>query len=183
MIGGKNISRVLLVLIAVSMTTLGVATTVLAEEAEQAMWGNTTTRNMVSGEKGLPAEFDVKSGKNVKWSQVVGSQSYAGPVIAGGKVFVGTNNEGGRNPDVKGDKGVMMAFDVETGDFLWQMVHDKLRESKLHDWPLQGICATPAIDGDRLYYTSNRAEIACIDSQGFRDGENDGPVTDEKVQG
>jgi outer membrane protein assembly factor BamB len=162
---------------------LAVAPSVLAEDAEQAMFGNSWARNMVSPEKGLPSEFDLKSGKNVKWSQPVGSQAYAGPVVHGGKVFVGTNNEGGRNPDIKGDKGVLMAFDADSGDFLWQMVHDKLPESKLHDWPLQGICATPAIEGDRLWYTSNRAEIACLDTEGFRDGDNDGPVTDEKVKG
>jgi len=181
MIGGNNLTRVLPVLAAAA--ALAVAPSVLAEDAEQAMFGNSWARNMVSPEKGLPSEFDLKSGKNVKWSQPVGSQAYAGPVVHGGKVFVGTNNEGGRNPDIKGDKGVLMAFDADSGDFLWQMVHDKLPESKLHDWPLQGICATPAIEGDRLWYTSNRAEIACLDTEGFRDGDNDGPVTDEKVKG
>jgi len=181
MIGGNNLFRVVLVLAVAA--TVALAPAVFAEDAEQAMFGNTWARNMVSGEKGLPTEFDAKSGKNVLWSQPVGSQAYAGPVIHGGKVFVGTNNEGMRNPEIKGDKGVIMAFDAASGEFRWQMVHDKLRESKLHDWPLQGICSTPAIDGDRLYYTSNRAEIACLDTAGFRDGDNDGPVTDEKVQG
>ncbi len=178
MIVGKNISRILLASILVLFSVLA-----FADDTEQAMWGNSWDRNMISGEKGLPAEFDIKTGKNLKWSQPVGSQSYAGPVISGGKVFVGTNNEGQRNPDIQGDKGVLMAFDEDSGEFLWQMVHDKLPESKLHDWPLQGICATPAIEGDRLYYTSNRAEIACIDAEGFRDGENDGPYKDEKVTG
>lgn len=183
MIGPKSVFRIFLVL-AVAFCT----TPLLADDAEragpqQAMFGNTWSRNMVSPEKGLPAEWDVKTGKNVLWSQPVGSQSYAGPVIHGGKVFVGTNNEGKRNPDIQGDKGVLMAFRADDGTFLWQIVHDKLPESKLHDWPLQGICSTPVIEGDRLYYTSNRAEIACLDTEGFRDGENDGPAADEKVRG
>jgi len=143
------------------------------------MFGNTPARNMVSAEKGLPSQWDVKTGKNVKWSQPVGSQAYAGPVVFGGVVLVGTNNEGDRNPKIDGDKGVIMAFDEKTGEFLWQMVHDKLPETKLHDWPLQGICSTPAIEGDVAYYTSNRAQIVAVDLKGFRDGENDGPYKDE----
>ena len=55
-------------------------------------------RNMVSAEKGLPAAWDIKTGKNVKWWADVGSQTYAGPVVLGGQVFVGTNNDGLRNP-------------------------------------------------------------------------------------
>ncbi|MGH9900684.1 MAG: PQQ-binding-like beta-propeller repeat protein, partial [Pyrinomonadaceae bacterium] len=34
-----------------------------------------------------------------------------------------------------------------------------------------------------VYYVSNRAELMCVDLQGFRDKENDGPVTDEKLTG
>ncbi|RMH20791.1 MAG: hypothetical protein D6696_07310 [Acidobacteria bacterium] len=150
--------------------------------SEQAMFGNTPSRNMVSAETGLPSSWDVDTGENVLWSQPVGSQSYAGPVVAGGRVFVGTNNEGERDPAIKGDKGVVMAFDAADGTFLWQMVHDKLPESKLHDWPLQGVCSTPVVEGDRLYYTSNRAEIVCLDVKGLADG-NDGPFTGEKYKG
>jgi len=151
--------------------------------AEKAMYGGTPSRNMVSTETGLPSKWDVESGLNVKWSEALGSQAYGGPVIAGGKVFIGTNNEGERDPEIKGDKGVVMAFDVENGAFLWQMVHDKLPIGRVNDWPLQGVCSTPFIDGDRLWYISNRAEIVCADVDGFRDGENDGPYDDEARKG
>ena len=57
------------------------------------MWGGTPDRNMVSNMKGLPTEWDVKTKKNVKWVAELGSQSYGNPVVAGGMVFVGTNNE------------------------------------------------------------------------------------------
>jgi hypothetical protein len=79
---------------------------------ERAMFGNTFSRNMVSDEKGLPGDWDVKAGRNVKWWADVGSQAYAGPVIAGGKVFVGTNNDGLRNPALPNDRGVVMAISV-----------------------------------------------------------------------
>ena len=151
-----------------------------AEHKGPVMFGDGPKRNMVNlTEKGLPFEWDVKTGKNVKWSQPVGSQSYAGPVVHGGKVFVGTNNEGLRNPKLTKDRGVVMAFDEKTGEFLWQMTHTKLPESKLHDWPLQGVCSTPVVEGNRLYYVSNRAQVVAIDTEGFRDGENDGPYKEE----
>ena len=79
------------------------------------MFGNSFVRNMVSDETGLPADWDVKTGKNVKWWADVGSQAYAGPVVAGGKVFVGTNNDGLRNPTLPDDRGVVMAFDAGDG--------------------------------------------------------------------
>jgi outer membrane protein assembly factor BamB len=63
---------------------------------------------------------------------------------------------------------------------LWQATHDKLPTGQVNDWPEQGICSSPFVDGDRLYYVSNRAEVVCADVHGFLDGENDGPLTDEK---
>ena len=46
-----------------------------------------------------------------------------------------------------------------------------------------GISSAPCIAGDRLYYVSNRAELICADTEGFRDDEqNDGPIVDEAAQ-
>ena len=150
---------------------------VLAQDV--GMFGNTPSRNMASDETGLPAEWEASTGANVLWSQPVGSQAYGGPVVGGGRVFVGTNNESRRDPDIEGDKGVAMAFDANTGDFLWQMVHDKLSAGRVNDWPLQGVCSSAYMEGDRIYYVSNQAHVVCLDANGFADGENDGPVTDE----
>ena len=154
--------------------------TVFSERTEGiAMWGFTPQRNLVSDETNLPEKWDTKTGENIKWKAELGSQSYAGPVIIGGKVFVGTNNQGLRNPKLTGDRGVIMAFNEVDGAFLWQSTHAKLPAGRVNDWPQQGICSTPFIEGNRLYYISNRCEVVCIDTEGFRDGENDGPVTDE----
>src|SRR5688572_3547223 len=57
------------------------------------MWGGAPDRNMVSNAKGLPTDWDVKTKKNIKWVADLGSQSYGNSVVAGGMVFVGTNNE------------------------------------------------------------------------------------------
>lgn len=145
-------------------------------------WGGNHSRNMVNDTiKNLPIKWDLKSGENIKWKQPLGSQSYGNPVVYKGKVFVGTNNEGLRDPKVTGDKGNVMAFDEKTGKFLWQAIHDKLKAGRVNDWPLQGVCSTPYVEGNRLWYLSNRCEIVCLDTEGFLDGKNDG-VTDEQYK-
>ena len=147
------------------------------------MWGGTPDRNMVSNMKGLPTEWDVKTKKNIKWVAELGSQSYGNPVVAGGMVFVGTNNERLRDPKQPGDRGVLMAFRESDGEFLWQQTHPKLESGRANDWPFQGVASSPLVDGERLYYVSNRGVVHCLDIQGFRDKENDGPFTDEKLTG
>jgi outer membrane protein assembly factor BamB len=136
------------------------------EAAVRAMYGGTPSRNMVSDAAHLPSRWDPATGLNVKWTANLGSQSYGGPLVAGGRVYVGTNNQEPRDPKVVGDRGVLMAFRAADGQFLWQAVHEKLSQGKVNDWPLQGICSTPAVDGDSLYYVSNRAELVSARTAG-----------------
>ncbi|MEC7841449.1 MAG: PQQ-binding-like beta-propeller repeat protein [Candidatus Latescibacterota bacterium] len=148
--------------------------------AETAMWGFTPGRNMANDATGLPQTWNVKTGENILWKAALGSQTYAGPLIVNGQIFVGTNNQGPRNPKLTGDRGVIMAFSQKDGSFQWQSTHTKLPAGRIHDWPQQGICSTPFVEGDRLYYISNQCQVVCVDTKGFTDGENDGPITDEK---
>jgi outer membrane protein assembly factor BamB len=147
------------------------------------MWGGTPGRNMASAAANLPSAWDARTGAGIKWKADLGSTSYGNPVVAGGKVFAGTNNANPRNPEITGDKGILMAFRESDGAFLWQAVTDKLEEGKSVDWPEQGVASSPAVVGNRLYYVSNRAELVALDTEGFADGENDGPVTDERLKG
>jgi outer membrane protein assembly factor BamB len=148
---------------------------------EWPMWGGTPDRNMVSSMKGLPTTWDVKTKKNVKWVADVGSQTYGNPVVSNGVVLVGTNNEAMKDPAVKGDKGILMAFRESDGQFLWQAVHDKLASGRANDWPFQGVCSSPLVENGIVYYVSNRGEVVALDIEGFRDnGENDGPFKEEK---
>ena len=62
------------------------------------MWGGSPDRNMVSNAKNMPVKWDVKTGENVKWAAALGSQSYGNTVVGGGQVYIGTNNEGLRDP-------------------------------------------------------------------------------------
>jgi outer membrane protein assembly factor BamB len=129
------------------------------------MWGGSADRNMVSAMTGLPVEWDVKAKKNVKWVAELGSQSYGNPVVAGGMVFVGTNNELMRNPKEAGDRGVLMAFRESDGEFLWQRTHTKLESGRANDWPFQGVASSPLVIGDRLYYVSNRAVVYAVEAK------------------
>ena len=148
------------------------------------MWGGTPDRNQVSNMKNAPTEWDVKTKKNIKWVADLGSQSYGNPVVAGGMVFVGTNNELLRDPKQGGDRGVLMAFRESDGQFLWQHTHAKLEAGRANDWPFQGVASSPLVEGEILYYVSNRGVVHAIDIQGFRDNnENDGPFKDEKLTG
>jgi outer membrane protein assembly factor BamB len=143
------------------------------------MWGGTAQRNLASAMKNLPESWDVKSGKNIKWKSQIGSTSYGNPVVADAKIFLGTNNGNPRNPNIQGDRGVLMCFRESDGKFLWQAVTDKLESGAENDFPEQGVCSSPAVEGKRLYYVSNRGELVCLDTEGFLDGKNDGPFQEE----
>lgn len=153
-----------------------------AKRGDWPMWGGSRDKNMVSGETGIVTEWDAKKKKNIKWVFPLGSQTYGNPVVVDGKIYVGTNNGGRLRPDISGDKGIVVCVDEKTGKFLWQATHDKLPTGRVNDWPEQGICSSPVVDRDRLFYVSNRCEIVCADAEGFLDGENDGPFKDEQYK-
>jgi outer membrane protein assembly factor BamB len=176
---------------------------------EWPMFGGTPARNLVSDEHVIVSEWSIEKGKerNIRWRADLGSRCHSCPVIAGGKVFIGTNNENPRNKRDRGrpmdddplgpplDKSVLMCFDERTGEFLWQAVHDKLTAADLTragvdaddvngtatDWPRQGNVSTPCVEGRRIYYLTSSSTVICADTEGFLDGANDG-VEDEKYK-
>jgi outer membrane protein assembly factor BamB len=138
-----------------------------AAERGWPMFGGTLQRNMVNTtEKNMPMKWNVKTGEGIKWVAELGSKAYGGPVVAGGKIFIGTNNDRPRDKNVKGDKGVLMCFDEATGKFLWQKVYDKLESGRVNDWPHEGICSSPFVEGNRLYFVNNRCQVVCCDLDG-----------------
>jgi outer membrane protein assembly factor BamB len=141
----------------------------VSSDGDWPMWGGTPERNMVSAMHGLPASWNLEKQQNVKWTAKLGSQSYGNPVVAGGQVYVGTNNELARNPKEAGDRGVLMCFRESDGQFLWQHTHPKLEDDTM-DWPETGLCSSPLVEGDRLYYVSNRGEVVSLDARGDGQG-------------
>ena len=145
------------------------------------MFGGTAQRSLqAKGE--VPAHWSIETGHNVRWIAELGTQTYSSPIISRGKVFVGTNNDNPRNLYHQGDMGVLMAFDEATGDFLWQAATSKLETGTAQDWPGVGVCSSPLVIGDRMYFVNNRNQLVALDTEGFWDGENDGPITGEHYQ-
>ncbi|HEY5911472.1 MAG TPA: PQQ-binding-like beta-propeller repeat protein [Verrucomicrobiae bacterium] len=142
--------------------------------ADQPQWGQAWSRNLVSTERDLPDVFDPENGKNVKWSVELGTETHATPVIAGGRIYIGTNNGHPRDAKHEGDRGVLMCLDEATGRLLWQLVVPKRIEDIFFDWPNAGICSPVTVEGDRVYLVSNRGEVMCLDAPGMANG-NDGP--------
>ncbi|MEM6691445.1 MAG: PQQ-binding-like beta-propeller repeat protein, partial [Planctomycetota bacterium] len=79
----------------------------------------------------------------------------------------------------KVDLGCLLAFRESDRELLWQHSSEKLASGRVHDWPLQGICCAPLVEGDRLWFVTSRGEVRCLDTKGFYDDEDDGAVQDE----
>ncbi|MEO1530169.1 MAG: PQQ-binding-like beta-propeller repeat protein, partial [Planctomycetota bacterium] len=169
---------------------------IVAAGKDWPQWGGTRLRNNAPNVTGLPREwnigkFDRRSGewdnsraKNITWYANLGSLTYGNPVVAGGRVYVGTNNGGGylKRYSPKFDLGCLIAFDESNGEFLWQHSSEKLSSGREHDWPMQGICCSPLVEGDRLWFVTSRGEVRCLDTEGFLDGEDDGEVQGEAAR-
>src|SRR5687768_15608201 len=102
----KNTRAALLLSVAVSAVSLPLLA------ADWPTWGRDGSRNMISAETSLPDQIEVKEGdddidlkasKGVLWAAKLGSQTYGNPVVAGGKVYVGTNNANPRDEKYQGD--------------------------------------------------------------------------------
>ncbi|MFW6124946.1 MAG: PQQ-binding-like beta-propeller repeat protein, partial [Pirellulales bacterium] len=155
----------LLIVVGVSPATAG----------DRPQWGRAWSRNMVSSETDLPAEFepgrrnrqtggiDLPADSRVRWVVPTGSETCGTPVVAGGRVYVGTNNAQPRDPRYQGDRGVLMCLDERTGRLHWQLVVPKLTRVKWGDWRMIGLTSPPTIEGDRAYVVSNRDAILCLD--------------------
>ncbi len=162
----------------------------VAQASDWPMWGRAADRNMVGQASGIPVdivsgdflpkseEINMETTKGVRWVAKLGSQAYGSPVVAGGKVYSGTNNESPRDPAQLGDRGVMMCFDEASGEFLWQLIVPKVGAGKVSDWEYVGLCSSPAIEGNRGWVVTNRGEILCFDTEGLANG-NDGEFQDE----
>jgi len=146
--------------------------------ADRPQWGERYSRNMVSGERNLPVTFNPETGENVRWSAPLGTETYSTPVIAGGKVLIGTNNGHPRDSRHSGNRGVFLCLDEKTGRLCWQLVVPRFEGEKYLDWRTGGICSAATVEGDRVYVVSNRDEVLCLDLDGQADG-NDGPFRDE----
>ncbi len=102
-------------------------------------------------------------------------------MVAGDAVYVGTDNARQMNPDFQQDAGVLLAFQAKDGQFLWQDVAPRV-ERGLREFLLPSTTSTPYVEGNRLYYVTAECQLRSLDTQGFRDGANDGAYKNEMFQ-
>jgi len=150
----------------------------IALGADWVQWGGRPDKNMISDEKGLPDTFapgekDPQGGgikmettENVRWAARIGAMTCSTPAIAGGKVFVGT---------MRDDMGALLCLDEATGKPRWQWVAPVRdvpatidgRRCEFARFPRQlGVCSSPAVDGDRLYFVDQRLNVLCVTTAG-----------------
>jgi len=157
-------------------------------------WGGSNDRNMVCHTSGLPESFqpgrkrpgggiDPTTTRRVLWTARLGSGTYGNPTVAGGRVFVGTDDlTAGEDPRFKRTRGgIVKCFDEKTGRLLWQLIvpqRTELPRPMFFSHQHLGICSSPTVDGDRVYLISSKGEVLCLDVHGQADG-NDGPFRDE----
>jgi outer membrane protein assembly factor BamB len=151
-------------------------TIVIAEDWP--MGGRTRDRNPVSLEKGAPVDWQMKTEdhtpRNIRWSVATSGYAFGGPVVANGMIWVGASNS--RNPHestVTDDRGVLACYRAADGKFLYQYTAPRL-EKYTNDWPMNGLSGSPIIEGDNLWFITNRREVVCLDIAPLRRG--DGPA-------
>jgi len=88
------------------------------------------------------------------------------PVVSQGLVWIGTSNtQAVRDMDA----GVLTCFRASDGQKVYERVSAKLVQPGSgyqvwnRDWPGTGITSSPLIEGNRLWYCTNRLEIVCLD--------------------
>ena len=144
------------------------------------MYGRDRTHNAVSPERNPPTDwdvgkFDTKTGnwvgsRNILWSAPLGSISFGDPVVADGQVWIGTNNLTRPDYNTKNDASILAGFDVRNGRSLFKYVSPRLTD-RTHDWSSAPLSCSPLIEGDLMWFTTNRCETVCLDLAPLKRGE------------
>jgi len=110
-----------------------------------------------------PVDWDPATGRNIVWSVELGNESFGRPVVAGDVVYVGTDNTRKMNHAFQKDAGVLMAFRVTDGTFLWQDVAPRV-DRGLRQFLLPSTTSAPYVEGNRLYYVTAECQLRCLDT-------------------
>ncbi len=141
-------------------------------------WGRTAERNMISEETGLPDFFDIASNQNVRWTFDLRGRgpSFSNPVVANGRVFLGTKFSKGLDPRFKAE-GIFLCLDEESGERLWSLSIPNGAGNR----PF-GLTSTATVDGDRVYLLANSYDLLCMDVHGQTGGNRGSFVVEMEFQ-
>jgi outer membrane protein assembly factor BamB len=111
-----------------------------------------------------PTDWDVEDGKlrNVKWVQEHGFRGHCSPVVAGGRIFLGTNYRQ-KDGEKRKYRAVLMCFDERTGKPLWKVEHPMAPPEVDQQALEEGLVSVPAVENDRLYYVTPGCVVVCAD--------------------
>jgi outer membrane protein assembly factor BamB len=123
------------------------------------------TRDGVWQETGIVEKFP-EEGLRVKWRVPIHG-GYAGPAVAGGRVFVtdyvrtdgDASNDPGTKNELDGTERVL-CLDAATGNELWKHEYDCPYKISYACGPR----TTPAVDGDRVYTLGAEGNLYCFET-------------------
>lgn len=128
----------------------------------------------------LPVDWDVPTGRNVRWKTPIPGLGHSSPVVWGSRLFVSTAISGADNPELKvglyGEvdsvndptthRWLIHALDVKTGAIVWQKtVHTGVPKIKRHPKSTHAN-STLATDGKHLVAFFGSEGLYCFDLDG-----------------
>jgi outer membrane protein assembly factor BamB len=122
--------------------------------ADWPMLGRDQTRNPVSPEKNPPLDWDVQSGRNIKWKAPLGLYTFSDPVISDGLVWIGSS--AAEHP-----AGILNCFRESDGQLLYQH-RTPWRPGVMRPGYL-GVSCSPLVEKDRLWFTTILGEVIALD--------------------
>ncbi len=144
----------------------------LCSAAEWPMLGRDGTRNSVSPESGAPVLWNVEERhrdgrlihgpRSIRWSAPLGLSSFSSPVVSEGLVWIGSGNMRSGVKNLGDYQSLLKCFRVRDGKQVYEFVSPKLA-NRVHDPGWSGLGSSPLVEGDRLWITTNRAEVLCLD--------------------
>jgi outer membrane protein assembly factor BamB len=128
------------------------------EFAKHWPWLSSASTNPVFNAK-LPVEFDIKSGKNVKWKVQIPMGGAGAPIYWGSNMYVSAANK---------TKRALYCFDANNGKQKWSTA---VKSDKSKGPPTvfeEYVCAgsTPATDGNRIYTIFANGDLMATDMKG-----------------
>ena len=131
------------------------------------MLGGHPDRNLVSAEKGLPRSSRPRNRRRTSsGSPISARRPTALPRVSGGRVFVGTNNDEPARPGAQGRQGRPHVLLGGGRQVPLAGGPRQAGDRRAEDAAFIGVCSTPSVVGDRVYYVSNRAELICASAAG-----------------
>ncbi len=125
------------------------------------MLGRDRTRNPVSPEKGAPLEWDVATGRNIKWRAKIGGNIVASPVVAKGRVWIGSSMDSPLPDGGMRESPVLKCLRESDGQILWQCIMLPTNGMpQAHGW--MSYHSSPLIEGDRFWMTTRYAQVHCL---------------------